>query len=96
MFDVCQVGKLKAAGQARSSETSFHNYAKERSEYIRFTPRDGCGPVCAASSEYMFNAFPSALEYFAGSLHGANSDILACAHRAFAQVSGRINRMKRH
>ena len=49
-----------------------------------------------SSSEEVFDAFASALEYFGSSLHGANSDVLACVYRALAQLGGRIDGMKCH
>jgi hypothetical protein len=44
----------------------------------------------------MFDAFAGALEYFGGSFRGATSGVLACARRAFANVGGCVDRMKRH
>jgi hypothetical protein len=46
--------------------------------------------------EYVFNGFPGALEYFAGAFHSADSDVLACLCRAYAQIRGCIDGMKRH
>ncbi len=53
-------------------------------------------PALARRLEQVFDSFSSALEYFASAFHGADSDVLAGACRAFAQVSGGVDGMKRY
>src|ERR1700676_2017672 len=46
--------------------------------------------------EQVFDSFARALEYFASSFHGADSDVLPGFCRALAQVGRRVDGMKRH